>query len=294
MLGKKIVAFALSAVLAASLCPGLALAETSTFAAGQADEVSALSTQSTKTVYVIDEVDEAYKGTYTDADGNEQTQTFKRKYGLTYRNGLLASLKTGSNSDITLAYDGINLKKITAQGNTYSFDSSKGKVRSGTRMMGDSKVTYKFGYNKSGKLTSRKSASYSKVDGKLSKISSNTMKYKLNKGCPVEITVNSIDQSGEKHQGTFQKFTYDKNGNIATAENQGEGSAGTMTNTYDGKRLTKRVSESIWGTYTYTYHYKKVVVNASAASTIAAQQWALLNRNLNGAFGCVMPCPLYW
>ena len=79
--------------------------------------------------------------------------------------------------------------------------------------------------------------------------------------------------------GTW-KLTYDKKGNLTRYED--DNGVTTFANTYKSGRLTKRVTTYYDGTkVTETYQYKKMSVKKNLVSSVKAQQWSLLNMNLN-------------
>jgi hypothetical protein len=79
--------------------------------------------------------------------------------------------------------------------------------------------------------------------------------------------------------GSAITYAYDAKGNL----NNIGGSQ--YKNTYKNKRLTKTTSSEEGYTFKKTYTYKPIKVKASVADQVEAQQWALINNNLNFAFG---------
>ena len=293
MLGKRVAAIAVSAMLAVTLCPGIAAA--APLEVGQAS--NALTTQATKSVYVIDKVTLNITSTYTDANGKKQTQKLSNDYKFTYKKGLLATAiykVNGGDTTAKFTYDGINLKKSVNNMGTFTYKSVKGKIQSASMKNDYTKNAVTYNYNNAGKLASTTSVNYTKASGSFKKSGTTTVKYTLTKGNPTKVTYIGVDADGKKNTTPYLAYTYDDKDNIKTGRYLNETFTGKMTNTYDGNRLVKRVVKSKTGTYTYTYHYTKASVSSSAVSTINAQQWSLRNNNLNGATGRMSVCPLYW
>ena len=293
MLGKRFAAIAVSAMLAVTLCPGIAAA--APLEAGQAS--GALTTQATKSVYVIDKVTLNISSTYTDANGKKQTQKISNDYKFSYKKGLLATAKykvNGGDTTAKFTYDGINLKKVVNNMGTYTYKSVKGKIQSASTKTDYMKNAVTYNYNSAGKLASTKSVHYTKENGSFKKRGTTTVEYTLTKGNPTKITYIGVDTDGNKTTTPYLAYTYDGKGNVKTGRYLNETFTSKMTNTYNGNRLVKRVVKSKTGTYTYTYHYTKASVSSPAVSTINAQQWSLRNNNLNGAIGMMSVCPLYW
>lgn len=112
------------------------------------------------------------------------------------------------------------------------------------------------------------------------------VKYKnLKNGHPVKMTDRySLTESGKKKTKTsVGKYKYDSKGNaMRLQEDSKEPTVRTFA--YKGNRAK---SMSTDGSSKYLYTWKKVKVPKSLVGKVKAQQWSLVNRNLNHAFGPV-------
>lgn len=237
----------------------------------------AFAKSNTKTVYVLTKI-------YTDKRSKSNiTQTFSYN-----KNGLLKSSTLGSIVKGEYTYNRKNqitryresMNQWTT--NDYSYNK-KGQIIKNVctyRNLKSNKLetkgfvsTYK--YNKDGKLISENAKKGKKA---------NTYKYTYGKnGFPSKFTENT--EYGKK----TTTYTYDKKNNIKTMETKS--SDGTFSYNYSNKYKSGRCdSQTVTETYDgdsysikYFYAYKKMTVSKSLADQIEAQQWSLLNNNLNNA-----------
>ena len=126
-------------------------------------------------------------------------------------------------------------------------------------------------YNEAGRIVSMKTEYYYYEDDELTIWKT---PYSYRNGLRV--------REGDKH------FTYDKRKNLLKyADNDG---SFTFKNTYRNGRLVKRTNTRSVGdvtrSVTFKYSYKRVNVQKSLFKKVKAQQWALVNNNLNDALGC--------
>ena len=267
---KFILAIVVTFALACGLFPCLASA--APLEAGQVDD-QALSTQATKTVYVITSVKEV-------ADwGITSTTTSKYSYN---KSGQVAKVAASNNMDgdstTTYAYKS-GVLKSTKQVNpgtkvsTTHTTNAKGlftKAVQVNEQSADIVFTRTFnGTYKSGKL--KKIVCTTNLGaGDETNATKETYTFTYKNGRVASRTV----------YGTTAEYTYDAKGNL----NNIGGSQ--YKNTYNAKnQLTKTTLSEEGYTYKKTYTYKAITVNASDADKVEAQQWAIINNNLNFAFG---------
>ena len=287
----KIAAMGLAAVLAAGMCPAFASAAELTASADTAKSSPAVQTQAgKKTVYVLESITQVEKGKSRSEDKTfdySEKQTVKLAYT---KKGLLSKsnyarkytsggpLKQASDkAALKWTYDKKNRiatlkKKNGKQKYTYG---SNGKLKKVVFKV-NYPLKYTFAY-KSGKIAKVKSVysyggtrsthtdtlSYEK--GQVARVKSVTKTYQLSD--PLTYTRN---------------YSYDSKGNIVSVGDK------SISTTYDSKGLLKkRVLESknekagVGSVKTITYKYKPVKVSSGLASKVKAQQWAILNENLN-------------
>ena len=277
MIAKKLMAVAMAAVLSISLCPGLAMA--APLAAGKAADDSPgqmLGAQATaQTVYVISSV------TYPDAS---------KKSGrakVTYRYNDSGLLLSSSGKPYQLAYDGVNLSSIADGGTSYAVKSKGGRVKAVNELSSaDYKSKYTFLYNGDKKLAQRVQTTYSKwaggkKTGSFNKQNTYTTDYTLENGLPVGAVTTFELVGGYRSNYAPVAYKYDGKGNVKQIKTGDVKES--VKNTYVNGRLDTRTV----GGVTYTYKYKKLEVSPSTAKVVNAQQWSLVNGDMNGAFGMV-------
>lgn len=312
MMRSKLVAGALSAVLAISLCPGLAVA--ATLSGG--DAAGTLGTQVKKTVWVISKISCT---TSSDTLKSSSTKTFSyndkglvSKATRLYKSVSSDSSGTSSSSyssttTQTLGYRGKNLRRIaslfsspdssttSAKPTVYTMKCKKGKPISATHKYNNgndsSKTVYKYTYA-DGNLESYTSTYYAYLndDGsyanKMKKRSQNTYRFSnFNEdGHPAKIVSYYSSVDGTSSVSTPIKYKYDKLGNVKQTR-FGQYSPTVYSYTYKNGRVAKRT----YGTASlkYKYTWKAIAVPAGYVSVVEGQQWSLVNGNLNQAFGPV-------
>ena len=254
MLYRKLTIGALFVVLAAFLFPGLAMGDTLGGAtmpdSDKTESSQSLATQAVKKMWVV-------SGTKT--TNSSETYTSKYHYN---KSGLLDQVTTAeTNGVISLEYDGANLTKFDQQSkwpwnvHSYNIVSKNGKPVSAKSA--DGALTIKFKYYPSGTI---------KSCTKISSTGKSTTTYKLNeKGYPVKVAT-----KGVAYPHT-EKYTYSKYGDMASQDFM------RYKCTYKKGLLMKRGNCKVT--------YKMVAVDKRYAGLVKAQQWAIRNQNLNGAFG---------
>ncbi|MBQ9003319.1 MAG: hypothetical protein IJ087_15830 [Eggerthellaceae bacterium] len=272
MMGRKLVAVAMAVVLGVSLCPALAMAaplEAGQVAAGQSLGAQA----STQTVYVISSV------TYPDASKKSGQAKIAYKYN---DSGLLLS---NSRKSSELAYNGVNLASIVDGGVSYTVKSKSGRVKTVSELSSsDYKSKYTFTYNSDKKLIRRVQTTYTKWAGgkrtnKFNKQNVYTTDYTVENGLPTGAVTTFELVGGYRSNYAPVAYKYDGKGNVKLIKTGNSKVA--IKNTYEDGRLVTQT----FGGVTYTYKYKKVQVTPSAAKVVSAQQWSIVNGNMNGAFG---------
>ena len=263
---------AVAVALACGLCPGSASA--AQLQAGDANvQDSALSAQAaTKTVYVITDTNET-------ADwGLVSKTTTKYTYG---KNGLMTKSVSSNNMDgkttTTYSYNGAVLKnkKMAYSGgsNTVAYTANKnGKITKAVAVMPQP----------NGKITRTYTAKYK--SGNINKISWKEVfemdgeEAVFNDACTY--TYKNGRVASRTMYGSKTTYVYDAKGNL---KNIG---GSKYNNKYNAKKQLVKTTQSETGfKYTKTYKYKAIKVKASIADKVQAQQWSLINNNLNFAFG---------
>ena len=276
---KRITAAAMTAVLAVSLCPAPALANGALAATGAKETQTVVATQgkkkATKKVYVLksfgrtsgfsSDVVYKYKSnglleastTHSEQDG----ESYRTKYGYN-KKGYVTSesiftkddgettWKKGETTSITRNAKGLPKKKIVQRGHTV--DVTAFTIKSG-RVVAE-KTTHKY----SNGTSETDTAAYTyDTHGR----------------------VKSVDQTKYNQTSRHRyNYYYDKRGNYVKYERE----YGTyqLALTYNSKKLlTKRDNPD--GDVAFTYRYKAMKVPASMVGKVKAQQWSLLNQNLN-------------
>lgn len=313
MLRRKLAASAMSAVLAASLCPGLAMA--APLAGGSIDgggsTATALDTQGKKSVWVVSSIRYSNPSS-SSSSSTSKTYTYNGKGLLTkayrsysYRGNNYSSSSSTTN---TLKYKGNNLSKITtsywysgqtssSKPSVYTFKSKKGHVAQATTKNNSGNNDYKYVYtykrNAAGGVKSYTTTYYSNYnnDGtyskKLKKRSWANYNYsKFTKNRPGKMITKSKSSNGSSTTSAPTTYKYDKKGNLKR-QRYGDSSATVYKYTYNGNRVaTRKYDTSSSGTVFY-YTWKKVSVPSSLVNKVKAQQWSIINNNLNFAFGPV-------
>ena len=315
MLRTRFSAIALSAVLATSLCPSPALAAPLAGGSISADGSGAtaeLNAQAKKKVWVIASVDYNYS--------EAASSTSASKLYAYNAKGLLAntvqSIKyKNKNSNATvssythttkqaLKYQGNNLKKVTQTYKStasktdiaptvYTFESKKTlplkvtyKYSSGETSM---KNVYKYTFDESNKVTSFTNDYYTNRNSdntysrKLKKRSTTEYTYSQYKsGHPAKMEFSYIPIEGESSDSSIVKYKYDVRGNLIRSK-VGSFKPTKYQYTYKGSRVItcKDIGSSLKRNYTW----KQISVPAARVAQVKAQQWSIVNNNLNHAFG---------
>ena len=317
----------LSVALAASLCPGLALADSlvggSTAGAISFPTVAnTLTTQSSKkTVYVLAEVryandhayshrnyDEngAYAGDLYEAKERSRTVYSYNKNGLV-TNSVESGTRTDGDSTIniecpvrTVKYKGNNISRISVKetpsatiSTEYAFTNKKGKPRkvtcfyAGGTLPNTRKEVYTFNFNAAGTLRSYKQDTYSKYDR-------NNKPLKKFTKVAYHLWSYGSDKKGRLIWGKSENSTgYRSDVTRYTYDKRGNLKASKYgngeTTKYEITYKNGRVNtvQRVGSTGINSCIWKKVKVPASVANIVQAQQWSLMNGNQNKAFGPV-------
>ena len=281
----KVAAVALSAVLSVGMAPSFAFAGTLTAGGADMKATSEMQAQAAKkTVYVLTKITDAQTNRLMDGGtGSLYNSTSKVTVKFTYNaKGLLAKSKYTRASKV----DGKQGSTSKPSVHTWTYNKKNQlvsqKVSNGTiKYTLDSKGRHKkavaqYAYPVTTTYT-YKSGKVSKYTTKLSGQTTN-VKLAYKGGKPVTIKETTTRGSGNPSSWTHE-ISYDARGNVLLSA--------ASPNTYNSKGLlTKRTSSSqnsngTGGSRTITYTYKAVKVSKSLASKITAQQWALLNDDLN-------------
>lgn len=270
--GKLALATSMAITLTCGMCPGLASA--AQLEAGQPSALdSTIATHAaTKTVYVITSSAETLW-----APEGDIAPVITEKY--TYNKNGLVTKRVNTNN--------IQGGKVTT---TFSYNGTTLKNKRGKQDNLVSNVTYTA--NKRGLIT-KAVLKTSRLNGDKS-ASTRTAKYKSGKIS--KIIIKSSQASGETRTSQAA-FTY-KNGRVVTRVSgtsrliyayDAKGNlklvgGGQYKNTYNAKKLLSKVSE-VGDMSKKTFKYKAIKVKASIADKVKAQQWAIINRNLNFALG---------
>lgn len=285
---KRFLAVVMSAVLAVSLCPGLAIALPLTGASADLAGQPAKTARSTKVTQAKKTKVYVLVGT-----GDDETEEY------TYKNGLLVSY-----GNYNFKYKGINLKSIRStyggSSEKLSVKSKKGMPVSASAKYDSSRYEYKFSRNAKGNLTSLKEIYYSKnysgkTFKKAKKIRTSTTNFKLDKKGRISSsssTTSYIDKSGRWDPP--YKYKYDKRGNLTKMTYPYQYSTSSVKYSYTkghakSRTRTYKYSDGEKSTYTTTLRFRLVTVPSKNLPVVKAQQWALLNGNLNKAFGPFNP-----
>ena len=225
----------------------------------------------TQTVYVLSRI------TRTDSDGK-----VLQKFAYTDE-GLLKSINYNQGAEITkFSYNKKHqFKKMTYKSVyegkyscTYRYDS-KGRLVS--IYSGDSEIDIKY-------YLDDKAARYTVSNGSYLSYSMRICRFAYDaKGDLYAIRRRSyseyMEDPAEVYDLESTKFFFDQKGNLTMWGGY------SNKNVYKKKRLSKRTVSGNGLTWTETYKYKKLTVDKTLADQIKAQQWALINENLNLALG---------
>lgn len=275
--------FALLLALAVGAIPATALASSL-----EVGSQVGLSTQAKmRTVHVLSSATTTY-------DGRSQEDMSVCTY---YKNGLLKKEAWKGRSS-----SGSGWKTSNAMAWTYdkngSLLSAKGNDESWTfKTNGGGYLTkgvcvYMQGCNKevlaykasSGRVKSVAKSLYTKWNGPWEKAGTAKYAYTYKNG---KLNVESYSIGSNKGSKTF---SYDAKGNLAKMKDS-DGSTLVLKNTYDPLgRLQKSAKTGSMGSSamfpsTTTYKFKTIKVSERMAEKVEAQQWALLNMNINFALG---------
>lgn len=234
---------------------------------------------SKETVYVLTEI---YYG-----QKDENGLTFTYKYN---KNGLLKSYNLRNaqkgeykyNSKKQLVKFRRSLNEWCNFDYTYNKKGQLTKIKSYYTDMKTNKYAYdgfvsKLTYNKKGQVI--KKTDTGKValgeDGQLQKVTF-TKTYKYNKKGQVKQTV--FTNSANKAQKQTANYKYDKKGNLKSVS-YSDGYKQEMNLSYNKNKTLKSISggESV----TSYYSWKKMKVSKKLAAQVKAQQWSLINQDLN-------------
>lgn len=280
---RKEVLFAmvlLACALACAFLPETALA----------DQVTA---QGKQTVYVLSSVTE----TQADVDSaytNTKTFTYTAKGLLKKRvttGETFSGIDAGSTS--TWAYkNGAIVKIVRRQADSDRYGVSKFTYNAKGLMTkeawasvpaGNDTMSTSFVYTKAGRMTKLKLYYSYQYNGEWMNQGPEVFTYAYNaKGLVKTVKTNTYGVRASN-------YTYDAQSNLkkaTTKDESGQVRATTYKNIYDDNGLlTKRVVKGDGLTCTYAYEYKAVSVPAAKVATVQAQQWGLINENLNFAVG---------
>ena len=279
----KSAAMGLAVTLAAGMCPAFASAAELTASADVAKSTPELQTQASKTMYVLTGITQVEKGktkledevcNYTE----KQTVKFtygskgllsKNSYARKYTNGKFAA---SDKSTRKWTYDKKNriatLSKSIGK-LKYTYDS-KGRLKKAV-LKANYPVKFTFSY-KSGRIA--------EIKTKAGTGTGTSGKYALSYKNGRVANIKNYDGAASSPFNT--DFAFDSKGNIKSVGSK------EIAATYNGKGLlAKRVishkneKTGLGGVKTITYKYKAIKVSSGLASKVKAQQWALLNENLN-------------
>ena len=271
-------------VLAVGLCPVVALASPlATGEVAQSAKPSKITPQAAKkTIYVLVGIVGKENSRSKDGySGKLRKSSTKTNVSFAYNDkGLLKKSRFKDTHTIdgkkasysprtttkTWTYNKKNqLVSVKKEVGTWKF-SLDGKGRFKTATLGEGSVKVKYSYGKSGKTLTKKSF----VSGSSSTVS--TYRYDAS-GRPLSKS-EAVKYGGTTHDHKTS-FSYDKQGNLP------------CNNEYNAKGLlVKRSSSSqnangTGSSETVIYKYKRISVSSSLVAKVRAQQWALLNHNLN-------------
>lgn len=279
---KLFAGFALAVIMACCLAPGLAFAADQATASLSVAQVSASTTVDTQaataTVYVVSSSKETNKKA-----GMSVTTVYS-----TNENGLLTQeviKQTSGDITKTWTYDAKNrVTKWTASDGYSSATKTITVLKNGLPKKDVLKSSSSYGN------WQPFSSTYKTKSGKVVSITrkykggSGTVKYQLKYKGKKLVTVKNLKYKNET------TYAYDKKGNLSKVVTM-KGSTKVPIvhkNTYKSGRVTKRVStvKSGHGSSTITtFSYKKISVPKSMVKKVKAQQWAIVNGNLNFALG---------
>lgn len=156
--------------------------------------------------------------------------------------------KAGRITKSVCTYNNMETDKVESKGyvSTYKYNKD-GTLKSETAKKGKKKITIKYTWNSKGLVTKR-------VTKDANGTSTETNKY---------------DSKGNLKKSATVSDDYKENH--------------TYTNNYKNGRLIKMVDTSDDSKTTYYFEYKKMTVSKSLADQIKAQQWSLINVNINNA-----------
>ena len=309
---RKVVATLSSVALAVSLMPlpafaGEALSVGNVAADQSASQQLQPQAAKTKVMYVLTSTTQ--KSVQENSPGKKITSLTTTNYSYN-KNSLLAASQSKSKSSYAgqspsqpltkYSYNGLNVRKtVFSAGFTAStsFSLNKKGKRTGSETIytgiSSDRETEAYAYDKNRRLSKCTSKLFwtDAFGNSDSETAVYTFKY---------------DKKGrvsKKRVGrTTMTYTYDANGNIVktrqlvqnlnTPKNDTRNdSTKKYRNVYKNGLLVSRswVDDSLSNSpnYTRTYKYKKVRVKATAAKAIEAQQWSLLNEDLNYVLGRV-------
>lgn len=280
MATRKATAVLMAAVLAACFNPGAALA--SSLEAGASAGMSAQA--SMQTVYVLVKARSTFKSSIEGVTpGFPSPATVKFAYnsnGLVKKDtarflGNQSSWKYDKSGNLSAEIsNGKTSRGLTSSKITYTRNDSGMLTKSVRETANGSSreketTTYKI---KSGRIVSSKNTSITyDDDGSAVNDSTTATAYAYKDG----------RMSTKKTNGAKTTYAYDSKGNLVKISPYK-----AMKNTYDAKGLLVKRSLSGFGvmgdvTETTIYTYKAMKVNSSMAAKVKAQQWGLLNANLN-------------
>ena len=271
---KRALSVFMAGVLACALCPGIASAATL-----EAGSSASLDTQAAKSeVYVITKVER---------DGNGITSAL---FGGTFKyakNGLVTSVAVNDGAPVKYTYKNANIAQMKqGTSKTVVSTTSHGTLKKAVWTMPNSS-------------TKSITDTFTSDNGRITSCTETLVPMpNMGDGCTNKSTFTYTDGkiSKETLKGTWVNTTYaykyDKHDNLSAASMKNaymdKAQVMPIKNTYDKEgKLKQRSFQDQYSSEptTLTYKYKKIAVDKKLAKKVKAQQWALVNGNLNFAIG---------
>lgn len=288
MLRTKLTAGAMSAVLAVTLCPGLAMAAPlgTGSIADDGDNSATLTTQKDKKVWVLNKVDGAEWFTY---NKHGLVKTTLEGYKLKYSGKHLRTIK-GATVKYKIFWKHGQMNRAYRQTATFDDDGN---------LVWGNKTDYAYTLDGKGMICKQVGTTKTKkwLDKNLKDkrvLSTETVDIARNsQGLPIQSRTYTWDATGSTSTNMMLYYNFDGNKNLSRVK-------GTNLRPvfFQSRMLKGRISRTTmenwdmnaydWSTdymTTHKYSYKKMKVPEKYLPVIKQQQWALNNLNLNKAFG---------